>query len=485
MMKRILVILGLVAISFQVIAAPHYVSSAIANNFVRVLLENPDSLKYFLDESESKLIDRLGISYKGITNKFFIGNLPDQEQIANISDSYKLREIGDGYTELTIIAKNAARKNTYYFLGDKVISPAACYARGWKQFSSKHFVFHISNPAMFHPYCVSRLENFLDRMMDTLQYSNDQKLRLANEKIHYYLCANSAEIEKITGFNTLGIYLLSHDFLVSIYPCHFHELAHLLINYKLHENDLFTHPFLQEGFAVAMGGRGGRQPDIMNRVGAYMQRVGLLAPEILFNREDFLQTDASMSYPMAGLYNSFLISRLPIYDYIRVYKNCSTPNPVYTCPCLDSLYRNLDGFAGYSQAYLQNNTVQLFVPDPPMLSRVKPNSVRLNKQTNMVMFAVQDTLYFGGNSDYSSYESFQYKQLTGKRKYNGEKYAVIANTDEISVYNLWSCELVAKYSKAFSTDSCSVFTHNGNSFFTVNANVFDKEDYSLFQYSKK
>ena len=41
------------------------------------------------------------------------------------------------------------------------------------------------------------------------------------------------EVESITGFKAKGIAMLGSDEIVTSYQTHFHEVAHLLINFKL------------------------------------------------------------------------------------------------------------------------------------------------------------------------------------------------------------------------------------------------------------
>ena len=101
--------------------------------------------------------------------------------------------------------------------------------------------------------------------------------------------------------------MVSHDIIVSTFSAHFHELAHLLINYKLQQPHLYTHPFFLEGFAVAVGGRGGKAPAVQQQLGLAMYRSEFVALEDLRRVEGFYGYNASVSYPAAGLYNRFLL----------------------------------------------------------------------------------------------------------------------------------------------------------------------------------
>lgn len=145
-----------------------------------------------------------------------------------------------------------------------IIFPSNYYSQGWKTTESRFFKFYISTPELFNAYTAERLDNFVLKMSSVLEYSEEDLALLEKEKIFYYFCKDDFEIEKLSGFKTLGIYNLASDLIITTYNCHYHEICHLLMNYKIKNVPLFTHPLLQEGFAVAYGGRGGREPIIQH-----------------------------------------------------------------------------------------------------------------------------------------------------------------------------------------------------------------------------
>ena len=119
------------------------------------------------------------------------------------------------------------------------------------------------------------------------------------------------------------MYILAYDFIVTTFNAHYHELLHLLINYKLQKLPLFTHPFLQEGCAVAFGGRGGKEPNVILNIGLFLNNSEMLNYNSLLTKQDFYQVDISLSYPLSGLYNLFLFNQLGLEEYLKMYKKCS------------------------------------------------------------------------------------------------------------------------------------------------------------------
>ena len=156
-------------------------------------------------------------------------------------------------------------------------------------------------------------------MIKLLQISDDRMNLLQKEKINYILCKDQNEIKKISGFDTRGIYILAYDEVITTFNTHYHELSHLLMNFKLQNLPLYTLPFFQEGFAVAVGGRGGIGRNILLNIGYFLEKSGYLKFNAILSKEDFMSENASMTYPAAGLYNYFLISNYGINSYINLY----------------------------------------------------------------------------------------------------------------------------------------------------------------------
>ena len=136
---------------------------------------------------------------------------------------------------------------------------------------------------------------------DTLGFTISEKRILEKQKIGYIFCADEKGVEKITGFNAKGLAMLGTDEVVTSYQTHFHEVAHILINYKLKLLGLYTLPFFMEGFAVAVGGRGGMAPRVVTDLGYFLQKSGQLTYDSIFTFDQFRSTDGSITYPVAVL----------------------------------------------------------------------------------------------------------------------------------------------------------------------------------------
>jgi hypothetical protein len=68
-----------------------------------------------------------------------------------------------------------------------------------------------------------------------------------------------------------------------------------------------------------------------------------------------------------------------------------------------------------------------------------------------------------------------YEEIFGDKKYNGEKYLMIANESEISIYNLFTNNLIANYVMSFAVPQQSVPQKDGYFRFKVKKDLFDSE----------
>jgi len=454
-----------------------------AAGFVHALLWRSDSLPSFVLPAELSVSKRLNISYQGVQNKFLISNDVENElkaRINNDSVKYEIRTayLKDDYHSITLSFSGNYSPKVYYFHGKYLVSPVYYYSRNWKRIESPHFIFVVSNPESFNEYCIDRLEAFVDSMAKLLNYSDELKCRLKKEKIYYYLCNNDDEIRSLTGFQTMGMYYLPYDYIITTYNCHLHELAHLLINYKLQNNSLYTHPFLQEGFAVATGGRGGKEPDIILEMGAYLQTCELMDYTELISREQFLSVDASMSYSLSGLYNRFLIDKTGIDNYLTLYqKHSGNPDDITRMSIDTSSLPDRSEFIKYTNNYLS-------APDIKLTDINSSDTLASDGHQDSIsdlpgyIHIIADTLLMQPDKEFSGYSSKKFTELFPGRTYRGEKYALTAGNDEISVYNLYTNNLIAKYVLAFSGCRPKPLPKGSINNFLIKKSVFEGDDIS-------
>ncbi len=249
-MKYLISRIFCILIFSQAIFSQDILAKEVADAFVGKLIKGNQDLSGYVQAEDLATSQRLGIQYDRILNKFLIQNDIDPQikrlvLLKRVAFESKIEPLASGYSKIIFTVPSKQYGKTFYFQGDKLISPAKYFTRDWQRVSTPYFDFIISNENDFNPYAVSLLEKFVEEMFVILEISPEDQEKLKAEKIVYVLCHNTDEMEQITGFVYRGFYALSHDQIISTFNCHRHEIAHLLINYKLKQLPLYTHHFLQ------------------------------------------------------------------------------------------------------------------------------------------------------------------------------------------------------------------------------------------------
>ncbi|MDY0081649.1 MAG: hypothetical protein RBR74_00570 [Ignavibacteriaceae bacterium] len=461
----------------SIITLAQSISDTRSETITRLLVSNSPDISEYISPKEFESANRFGISYKNIDNKFFIANeFPKID--ANLKYDYKIEPVEDDYYLLTISipSKNISKK--YYLKDSSIVSNPFFYSRNWKTIESDHFKFFISDKTLFNDYSIKQLEIFINRVFNLLKFSEEQINKIKQKKIYYYLCKDESEIQKLTGFVTRGMYILAQDYIVTTYNTHYHELVHFLINFKLGDLPLFTHPFFQEGLAVALGGRGGLSDNTILETGIFIIKSGFADYAELLNRNDFLNTDPSISYSVSGLYSDFLILQTGIEKFIELYKLYSTSDDLSKIETIDKA--NLPSEQDWNlfvDSLSNNNSIN--VSENIDLSNFKPiikkEDFEIYINNEEYLFRIKDTLLISSADKIYDYQSKLFYLHFPKRLYQSEKYLIIANQNEISVYNLYSNNLIGKYAASFSIPPKSVTKQNDFYEFLIRNDLFDED----------
>lgn len=433
------------------IGFPRHLTQTKAHEFIDALVSRDPRLPSFVQSDELKLSNRLGTTYEGIDFKFLVGYDIDPSIRRGIESNHLTYTVRidslDGECDLmtaSVASKDYSR--SFYFRDGLMVSPVSYHTRHWHRVTTDHLIFVVDDTSSFNQYSARRLEKFVGSMADLLEFTYSQRSRLAAEKILYVLCRDENEIERVCGFKTLGMFVLAYDCVVTTYNCHYHEILHLLMNFKLGTLPLYTHPFLQEGFAVAFGGRGGKEPRVILELGHFLQRSGMLDYKALLRRDEFLQQDASFSYPLAGLYNLFLVKTVGINSYVDLYRKYSV---------------NEAGLSGMSVAHkdLPDSSKWMSYLDGMDTSGTIFFDERSRRGR---FFQVRDSLALAIDDSLDGVPHWV------------RKYRITATENEIRVANLLSRNLIADYAASLSWPPQAIPKRDGAFQFYVDESVFDE-----------
>ncbi len=456
-----------------------------ATEFLHCLQWSPELAERFVHPDDLAISHRLGIEYQESPAKALISwDLTEatKRRLAQsrIGQHIQIERLDEHYDRLTLFPDDSAFSQSWIFKDGRQTSSILYGVRDWLVRESKYFRFYLSDPSRFHDQNIKDLEAFLIETADLLGLSKSQMRRLESEKIIYCFCSDQQEIRDLTGFSARGMYILSHDLIVSTYSSHLHELAHLLINYRLETPHLYTHPMLLEGFAVAIGGRGGKAPRIHHQLGVFLHRSGWLSINELLGANSFAQQNASMSYPGSAPYNRFLIEHLGIESYLDLYLE-SGGDAEYVSQLQLPRERLPDETSW--QAYLDAQpTIGVVVPatdenalaDSPTLFQRDPDRDRYR-------FVLPEMAVIGDGAVAPGYTSFLFEELVPDRSFPGGRYLFQCSPVEIGLYDLYTNTMIGHYAATFAKSPTEVPTSNGQFDFFVDAKLFESEiDESTF-----
>jgi hypothetical protein len=297
---------------------------------------------------------------------------------------------------------------------------------------------------------------------------------LREKKIYYYLCKDEDEIMRLTGFRARGMANLAYDAVITTYNYHVHELLHLLINYKMRQLPLYTHSFLQEGFAVAFGGRGGLGPNSLLLAGKFLFESQSVDLPTLLDGGSFSQLDASLSYSSAGLYNKFLLEKLGLKSYLQLYRTHSaisasaasrgiSPEELPDSSVWNSWIASGAGRNPITLDTITSSSKRIYETD----------SISIAEDTSGFYFRIADVAVLPAKEYFHSYRSTTFQELVPGGTYHGEKYLIRASADDISIYNLFINTLICSYAASLSLPPTQVHRSGGSYSFRVRKDIFD------------
>jgi len=450
-----------------------------AARFIRTLLWNRSALASWFDPREVAVSRRLGIEYDGVAYKQLIGydindSIRSLLKTGRAKYLVSVESLDRDESRVTFTTGSAGDSREFFFRGKHWISPLRYYTKDWTTIESEHFKFFLSDPTLFNQYCVEQLEQFVERMAALLRLDDMDMMTLREQKIRYYLCRDEEEIRHLTGFRARGMYNLAYDAIVTTYNTHSHELLHLLVNFKLRHLPLYTHPFFQEGFAVAYGGRGGLEPEVLLPVGRYLYESQDVELATLLEPDGFRQLDPSVSYPAAGLYNRFLVETIGINSYLFLYRQFSSSvGGASTTQITKDLLPDDSLWNRYIQGPAARSAVSLDSLPGNVLILKDTKTEQVATDFERYFFLLNGSAVFPGAGRFPHYVSQTFLDALPGLPYHGEEYLISATAEQVSVYNLYTNNLIASYAAAFATPSQVVPRIGDRYRFSIRKDVFD------------
>lgn len=447
--------------------------------------------------ADRKLADRLDIVYANVPLKIDCASPLLLERGRWTTDQVEVQAaIDDAHADLALRFPSEPGSRVAHYdairIGQEWVLtlPTTVRSAEWIRVETEFVDLRADDPRRISQAALRRLDDFVRETCDRLGVSSDRVEHLRRRKLGYYLC-DEATVEALAGAPTRGVALLPIDAVVTSEPCHLHELAHLLVHYALRETPLYTLPVLQEGAAVALGGRWGRDALAMQGLGRFSLDSGLVTPGQLLPLESFHSLGADWTYAPSGVLVSYLLDELGGERFLDLYRLLSGEYDELARWNEGMIRRRLCEAAGrdwptlqkeleeYTAALSCGGVTPVGAPRGEPEFQVEAGDFTFSASREgpwwygsirgwdgvsrcAVLLTAPDAVAGGRDSRL-------YAEQLGDRPYAGESWALVLSPGEIGLYDFRTDLLVAKYVEGFCSDRPLVAGPDGSVAFRLPA----------------
>ncbi|MBN4076296.1 hypothetical protein JYT16_01115 [Gemmatimonas aurantiaca] len=444
---------------------------------------NIESAKQYWLPASRERAERLGIVYQGVPFKTDL-NSPVLKS-AKLNPTIK--QLG-GYTvdsvyavmEISATVGNQPLCYSYYAVESGgyawLVFSQDVHCRAWDTVRTKYFNIHF-NPKRardINSIALNSLDKFVDSIGVALGITPDRLAHLAESGMEYFLCVDEAEVGKVSGAEARGRLDQASDAVFSSAMPHYHEVAHLLINYRFGELPLTTLPFLKEGFATYLGGRSGRAPAGMLDMASYLFNLEIVAVDSLLELMSFhINNDASIAYSSAALFIKFLVETYGMDVLLAMYLDLSGEFAYTASLTADQVRSSLESNSGATWSELSLKFEREYISGrfrlSPKYPRLRPGlalgmSADSGERVGSIRFVTdKDRLYIIADvskkssgtllfniTDEPKYHSQLFEEHFGAEKqFEGHRYAIRFDINEAGLYDYATSTLLAKHIESF------------------------------------
>lgn len=447
--------------------------------FDLIVSGNYESAGYLWNSAAQERSSKFGIQYENVPLKIDCTS-PIVNNLAVMKDFLqppikRIEDLFDGkYQKLYFgaIVHGENVEHIYYAQFDGknywLTYPQDIYAGDWPVRESEYFRVHIhpdvekfTNNIMF-----DEADRFVAQIGDSLGLTDMDLRHLQSTKIDFYYCASDEQVAQITGQRTRGVFDKgSSDIISSFFP-HHHEVVHLLVDYRLRTLPLYTHPLFEEGLAVYYGGRWGKSTESLLPLGIYLYNEGLVSLDSLLSYNSFRNNaEAELAYPLAALFNRFMLEKLNKEKYFALYRKLSGSQQELSALPVDSVKNRIsralsfgdwDKLVAAFNEYLKLYQSKSYVVIPGNSGKgdglIKGKSVVIKNDGDWLEFEFDAGTETRGNFLFGQVDKTQAgvsamfaEQYGNEVPFEGYRYGVRFDSNEAGLYDYATNMLLAKY----------------------------------------
>jgi hypothetical protein len=432
---------------------------------------------------------RLGISYQGAPLKVdcaspIVRNLEVMRNFLQppVKDTKELMDGKFVRLEYSAIVGGELVNHLYYAEKDGdyywLTAPQDMYTELWPIRETKYLRLHIDPDRMrfIHNVGFDQADKFIEKTSLALGLSRADLRHLESVKIDYFYCGSDELVTELTGHKIKGMFDMPTGDIVSSFFPHFHEIVHLLTDYKLRDIPLYVQPIIREGLAVHYGGRWGKAPESMDQLGTYLLQQDIISLDSLLSMNGFQDNASSgIAYPVAGMFAGFLLERIGQDKFLNLYRSLAADfETVYSMTIEQTQSAILAAAGGDSwqklsaefNEYCQNRANLNGSAQPGAMEGGKKlisnDAIIVTADDDWIGFeflshsdkAPTGNLLFGFDENLSEKSSMLFVEQYGtSEEFEGYRYGLRVDGNEAGLYDYGSDCLVAKFISGFSKSS--------------------------------
>jgi hypothetical protein len=464
---------------------------------------------------------RLGIEYENIPVKPDCNSpiLYNFGQVKNIliNEGIKSKAMLDSgliRLQLSLETPKGPIENLYYArkIGSDfwLIFPQDYYAKDWPAYQSRYFRIYV-NPAMdncFNEIALISLDKFVDSIANQIAIPTDRMQVLERQKIDYYLCQNDLEVKQLSGVQTDGVVDPAADAIISSNFPEFHLVARLLINFRLQKLARFSLPLLEQGLSIALGGRWHRAPGVILDFGKYILDYKLTdVDSILLSSSNENGIMSDITFPVEAYLVNYIFISLDKDKFFRLYRVLSGDfNHIKDLKTVDIETAIAESFE-ISWPEFRNRFEEFVSSDKLYGGQIFPGETKTDRillDLDGLAISASDkwlqissagnnkenpeaNLLFNRQTALEGKNSALFKeQYRDTREFEGYRYGIMVDANEIGLYDYALNQLKAKYVFNFTPNPAYFDSagHKISAFFDIKlleGNLPGQQDYELIK----
>ncbi|MCA0388891.1 MAG: hypothetical protein LCH52_10390 [Bacteroidetes bacterium] len=421
--------------------------------FVQYLISDPARIVHYAEPQSLERAERLNISYNDVSTKVLAGSeipLSVRNSIlkGETEISHKIENLPQDFFRVEVAIPSVNYKKYFYFKKFQLVAPSSYLTLYWTKYETDYFDFFVREKKNFNSYSGAQIEKNAAAIMKLLEFTNEEKAELKKKRLIYIVALHEKNVAEFGADEAKGAFIPAWDEIITCTPMNITGLAEQLLRFKLRKMNLNTPKLFGEGFGAALGGMPPRSPGLLVKLGAFLQKEGILDISTLAEDTSFAAQDKSFSIPLAAAYNHFLIRELGAKEYLRLYMQKNSPNEKsMTGNSVELKVPKKDEFIKFAGEYAAERNIQVEDVQDTLPMIYDGEMVRVFDGGDYYWFHAKGSFALSEIPGINNYTSRLFKEVVPTRSYEGEKYLFFVTREDIIIYNLYSDTVVDAHYK--------------------------------------